>query len=171
MQSRKRHGGIDRDLFIDRSAPIDGNLTVEPRSIGAGHQIVFQFNAPMSAPGTANVLGSNQVPLGSATPFVNPANNLEIIVALAGIADNTRGTVTLSNIAGFASAFPVAMGFLVGDVNNTRAVNSSDISGVKARSVQTLNASNFMFDVNVNGSITSSDISAVKARSGVMLAP
>ena len=171
VQSRKRHGGIDRDLFIDRSAPINGNLTVEPRTIGAGHQIVFQFNAPMSAPGTANVLGSNLAPLGSATPFVNPANNLEIIVALAGIADNSRGTVTLTNAGGLGAVLPVSMGFLVGDVNSSRAVNASDISGVKARAGLLANGINFRFDVNASGVIDPADISAVKARSGLVLAP
>ena len=63
------------------------------------------------------------------------------------------------------------MGFLVGDVNNTRSVNSSDISAVKARSGQTTSALNFMFDVNASGAINSSDISAVKARSGLVLPP
>ena len=50
-------------------------------------------------------------------------------------------------------------------------VNSSDISGVKARSGQATTASNFKFDVNASGAINSSDISAVKARSGLTLSP
>ena len=63
----------------------------------------------------------------------------------------------------------VSLGFLVGDVNNSRSVNSSDISSVKARSGQTTDATNFKFDVNSSGAINSSDISAVKARSGLVL--
>ena len=65
--------------------------------------------------------------------------------------------------------FSVSLGFLIGDVNNTRSVNSSDISGVKARSGQGTTIGNFRFDVNATGAINSSDISAVKARSGVTL--
>ena len=61
------------------------------------------------------------------------------------------------------------LGFLVGDINNSGSVNSSDISGVQARSDQSVDATNFKYDVNVSGAINSSDISAVKARSGLVL--
>ena len=62
-----------------------------------------------------------------------------------------------------------SVGFLLGDVNGSRSVNSSDISGIKARSGQIVDGSNFRFDVNVTGTINSSDISIGKARSGSML--
>ena len=63
----------------------------------------------------------------------------------------------------------VSLGFLVGDVNNSYSVNSSDISGVKARFNQVTTSTNFKFDLNASGSINSSDISVVKARSGLKL--
>lgn len=171
VQSRKRHGAFDRDLVVDRTAPINGNLTVEPRSIGAGHQIVFQFTGPIGQPGTANILNSSLVSLGSATAVVNPSNNNEILITLAGVADNKRGTVTSINPGGSGLAFPVSMGFLVGDVNSSRAVNASDISGVKARSGVAVDNANSKFDVNVSGVIDLADVSAVKARSGLVLTP
>ena len=79
--------------------------------------------------------------------------------------------ISLDYVNGLDTGETVAanIGFLVGDVNNTRSVNSSDISGVKARSGQTTTAANFRFDVNATGTINSSDISAVKARSGLTL--
>lgn len=171
VQSRKRHAGIDRDILIDKTASISGNVTVEPRTIGTGHQIVLQFTGPISQPGTASILNSSLVSIGSATPVINPANNSEIIVTLAGVADNKRGTVTSINPGGSGLAFPVSIGFLLGDVNGLRAVNASDISGVKARVGQSIDNSNFKFDVNVSGAIDPADVSAVKARSGLVLAP
>ena len=77
--------------------------------------------------------------------------------------------ITLAEVNGAVSPPPVSIGFLVGDVNNTRSVNSSDISGVKARSGQSTSAANFRFDLNASGAVNSSDISAVKARSGQTL--
>ena len=91
------------------------------------------------------------------------------MVTLTGVPDNRRTTIAVTNVNGTAFSPSAAMGFLVGDVNNTRSVNSSDISGVKARSGQTTTALNFKFDVNASGAINSSDISAVKARSGLTL--
>ena len=94
----------------------------------------------------------------------------EIRVTLTGVTDNQRVSIALANINGLPAATASAsIGFLVGDGNNSRSVNSSDISGVKARSGQTTTSSNFRFDVNASGSINSSDISAVKARSGLVL--
>lgn len=162
VQSRKIHGSAGTfDLPIDIAQPLGGLITVEPRTIGTGHTIVFQFNGPVSASGTASV-----APVGYA--MMSSSGN-EVLVTLTNVPDNQRGTVTLVNVNGSVNPPPVSLGFLVGDVNNSRSVNSSDISGVKARSGQTTDASNFKFDVNAAGAINSSDISAVKARSGLVL--
>ena len=62
-----------------------------------------------------------------------------------------------------------SLGFLVGDVNNSRSVTATDILQVKGRSGQVTDATNFKFDLNASGSITASDILAVKGRSGLVL--
>ena len=161
VQSRKAHGIAGNfDLTIDTSL-VAPAVTVEPRIIGSGHTIVFQFNGIVSVTGTVSV-----TPLGTATAA---AVGNEVLVTLTSVPDNQRITVTLVGVNGSVNPSPVSIGFLVGDVNNTRSVNSSDISGVKARSGQTVNSSNFKFDVNASGAINSSDISAVKARSGLTL--
>ena len=167
--SRKVHGTTGTyGVAINSATLIGGTVDVEPRAIGTGHTLVFTFNNPVTAEGSVAATDSASAPVGTVS---STRSGNDVIVTLSDIADNKRVTVTLTSVNGTIAPFAASLGFLIGDVNNSRAVNSSDISGVKARSAQAINASNFLFDVNVNGSITSSDISAVKARSGVMLAP
>ena len=167
--SRKIHGVAGPFDLAVATQSISGPVTVEPRAIGTGHIIVFQFDAPIVLPGTAIAMDSNNISIG-ATTSVGPSGS-EVLVTLTGVADNSRAQVSLTGVNGTATAWPAVIGFLVGDVNNTRSVNSSDISGVKARSGQSTDITNFKFDVNASGAINSSDISAVKARSGLVLAP
>ena len=93
----------------------------------------------------------------------------DVTVTLTTVTDNKRVKIVIDGVNGLAAPWSTHVGFLVGDVNNTRSVNSSDISGVKARSGQTANASNFMFDVNASGSISAADIATTKARSGLVM--
>ena len=142
-------------------------LTVESRAIGAGHVIVFRFDIAITSPG--NVTLMQMSPAGGAVASAVAMNN-EIRVTLTGITDNQRVTISLANINGIQNATASAsLGFLVGDINNSRSVNASDIIGLKARFGQTTAAANFKFDVNASGSVNASDISAVRVRSGLAL--
>jgi RHS repeat-associated protein len=168
VQSRKAHGATgDFDIPIDTSQTIGGLPTVESRVIGAGHQIVFQFDGGISRPGTATATDEKGLPVGTVTASVSGEN--DVVVTLTNVPDVKFVTLSLVNVNGSLSPPPVSIGFMVGDVNNTLSVNSSDISGVKARSGQTTTSLNFKFDVNLTGSINSSDISAIKARSGTVM--
>ncbi len=161
--TRKSHGATGTfDLSVD-TAPIGNAISVEPRVIGAGHTIAFQFNVPITATGTVTA-----APVGTVAAIA--AGN-EVVVTLNNIADNQRTTISLVNVNSIAVNAAASLGFLVGDVNNTRSVNSSDISSVKARSGQATTILNFKFDLNASGAVNSSDISAVKARSGLVLPP
>ena len=156
VQSRKTHGAAGTfDLRLDQA------FTVEPRTIGAGHLIVFQFSQPVTITGTVTATNG----MVTATSV-----NSEVRVTLTGIADNARTTISLSGVNGNVAA-AVLLGFLVGDVNNSQAVKASDISGVKARvaQAQPLTTANFQYDLNTDGSLTSADISAVKGRAGQVL--
>ena len=160
--SRKTHGAAGIfDLSIDTLVPITGAVSVEPRNIGAGHIIVFQFNVPVATTGNLTV-----APLGTGAAV---ASCFEVMVTLANVPDNRRTTISLGNVNGTAVNVAASIGFLVGDANSTGSVNSSDISGVKARAGQATNAANFKFDVNASGTINPADVSAVKARSGLVL--
>jgi Dockerin type I domain len=167
VQSRKTHAATGTfDLTLDTAVAISGAVTVESRAIGAGHSIVFQFNKAITASGTASAVDTLAAPIGATS--VSTAGN-EVVVTLTGLPDNRRATVALNGVNAEVNNFPVSIGFLVGDVNNSRSVNASDISGVKARSGQTTAAGNFRFDLNASGGINATDISAVKARSGLVL--
>ena len=173
VKSRKVHGTAGTfDLPIDTTQAFGASVTVEPRTIGSGHTIVFQFDGPIILTGTALSMDGFG-PVGSASAAITgalniPANN-EVSVTLTGIPENKRVSISLTQVNGILDVPPVSMGFLVGDVNSTGTANSSDISAVKARSGQSTTAASFMFDVNATGAINSSDISAVKARSGLTL--
>lgn len=166
VQSRKTHGAAGIfDLLIDTIPIISGAVTVESRSSGASHLIVFQFTSPITATGAATAVNGSGAPLSISSAI---ASGNEVLVTLTGAADNSRATVSLANVNGTLNPL-ASIGFLIGDVNNTRSVNSSDISSVKARSGQTTDLTNFKFDVNASGAINSSDISAVKARLDLVL--
>ena len=163
VASQKTHGAAGTfDVLVDTGT---GPVSVEPRFIGGGHTILFQFNNPITATGTLAVVDSANAPVSVSASV---AGNV-IQVTIPALTDNARITFSFTGVNGSPDPPPVTMGFLVGDVNNSRSVNSSDISGVKARSGQAATAANFRFDLNASGAINSSDISAEKARSGLVL--
>ena len=166
VQSRKTHGpaGIF-DMQIDTSQPLSGAVTVESRTMGAGHLAVFQFNRTVISIGTATIRDAAGNSIGSASSTIENSN---VIVTLTGIPDNTRATITLTGVNGTLDV-SAPIGFLIGDANNSRSVNASDISGIKARAGQSVDSSNFRFDVNASGGINATDISAAKARSGLSI--
>jgi hypothetical protein len=170
--SRKFHGATAYILNIDPTQVIGGPVTVEPRSIGAGHTLVFHFDNPVTSFATVTARDALLNPAGSATAAIVSGN---VEVTLTNVADNTRLTITLSGLNGDASAAgtkSAAMGFLVGDVTNSHAVNAADISAVKANVNKTVTSDALAkFDLNANGSITPADVSTVKARSGLVLPP
>jgi hypothetical protein len=170
VQSRKTHGSTGTfDLAIQTGVPIGGSVTVEPRLIGAGHQVVFEFNSPITSLGGVSTVDSASA-TGIGSPMATFSGN-EVTVTLTGsVLENKRLTVQLTGVNGTLDT-SVSLGFLVGDVNNSRSVTSADILPAKARSGLTTDLSNFIFDINANGSITSADILQIKGRSGSLLNP
>lgn len=165
VQSRKIHGAAGTfSIDIDNGQNANGPVTVEPRARGAGHLIVFGFSSAVVSPGIISAVDS----LGNAVVFQSVFQGQDISVLLTDVADNQRVTINLLGING-SSQTAATIGFLVGDVNGSHSVNATDINGIKARSGQNVNASNFQFDVNASGGINASDISAVKVRAGLVL--
>lgn len=165
--SRKIHGAAGTfDVVINQFTPIDGAIDVEPRAIGTGHLLVFQFDNGIFGTTNFTVQDATGQDVGT---IVNPAivgHTIEL--TLTDIPDNKRVTVTLNGI-NLTTTASASIGFLVGDVNNNRAVNAGDVSGVKARSGQAVDADNFRHDINATGTINASDIAAAKARVNLQL--
>lgn len=171
--SRKFHNGLPFDLAIDRNQTINGTITVEPRaSSGAGHTIIFRFDGVVTAEGAATALDAA---LNSAATVTLSRSGSDVIATLANVADNKRLTIKLTGVVATSSATTnaeAAMGFLVGDVGNSRQVTAADIAAVKANLNKPVNSIGIAkFDLNADGSITQADVSAAKARAGMVLAP
>jgi hypothetical protein len=169
VQSRKSHAGVaDFDVPVNCTVPIDGPVSVEPRTIGAGHRIVFQFNQPITDPGTAGAFNAAASPLGMA--FAAKSGN-DVVVTLTGITENQRVRVTLTNVngVGVGGSAAASLGFMLGDVNATGKVNASDISAIKAHVGQAASGDNFRFDLDASGNVTPRDVSVLKARSGLVM--
>ena len=161
--SRKSHGSAGVfELPIARGIPITGSVSVEPRIIGAGHQIVFRFDSPITATGA---------PLTTAGFAGAAFSGNDVIVTVTGIDDGRRATVSLVNVNAAGVDATVSLGFLVGDVNHSRAVSPIDTGAVKARAGQVANTSNFFYDLNLSGGVTGADVAAVKARQDRQLSP
>ncbi len=83
-----------------------------------------------------------------------------MIVPLTGVTDQQYVTVALSNVASAVNtggSGSVRIGFLVGDVNQTRVVSVADLGLVNAQLAQPVTAANFLKDVNASGAISVAD--------------
>ncbi|MBL0125014.1 MAG: hypothetical protein IPP88_20640 [Betaproteobacteria bacterium] len=74
VKSRKTHGAAGvNDILIAASTDISGAVTVEPRAMGSAHNIVFQFDGPISSVGSVTSKdATGLIEVGSAT-FAIPA--------------------------------------------------------------------------------------------------
>jgi alpha-tubulin suppressor-like RCC1 family protein len=163
VKSPKVHGAAGLfEVTIDHTLGIGGAVSVEPRAAAAGeHKLVFTFDMPISAAGTAGCTNASLVPVGSASAV---AVGSTIEVTLSAIPANQRVIVSLSGINGGASA-SAALAFIAGDVHASRSVTSSDILRAKGRA-GTTDGTNFLHDIDLSGVIDATDVAAVQANSG-----
>jgi hypothetical protein len=172
VKSRKTHGTAGTfDLPVDTNTDIFGNITVEPRLMGSEHTIVFHFDGPVTSVASVTSKAADGLTDVGAATFVIPPSGNEVIVSLTGVPDNKRTKITLNNINQTGNIATASIGFLIGDVNNTRNIDSSDVSAVKSRSGQITDSTNFRYDATLSGAIGSADLATVKARSNTTLAP
>jgi hypothetical protein len=148
--SRKLHGAagaLDLPLSL-----IAANPATEPRQ-GPAHTIVFTFDSAVTA-ATATVTE------GIATVGAPAFSGNDVVVGLTGVADQQYVTIDLTGVTTASSttgAGSVRVGFLAGDVNQTRVVSVADLGFVNAQLAQPVTMANFLKDVNASGAISVAD--------------
>ena len=154
--SRRVHGAAGTfNLSLTLVAPpnINHNPTTEPRQ-GPAQTIVFTFDKAITG-ATATVTE------GIATAAAPTISGNDVVVALTGVIDRQYVTVSLTNVAsvdgGTGGVGSARVGFLVGDVNQSRVVSVADLGLVNTQLAQSTSAANYLKDVNASGSITIAD--------------
>ncbi len=155
--SRKAHGAAGTfDLPLSN---VPTNPTTEPRT-GPTQTLVFTFDKPIT--GATAALSE-----GAATLAAPTFSGNSVTVALGNVANQQYVTVTLNNVTssdgGTGGTGSVRVGFLLGDVNQSRAVSVADLGLVNAQLSQTVTAANYLKDVNASGTLTVADKGIVNA--------
>jgi hypothetical protein len=168
--SRKTHTGVG-PFDVSLLSPIPEFVGIECRK-GQGvnanqHQVVFTFANPLSSVADASVAsqtGGNVSKLSSmigtdAHEYIvnfTASNAQRLTVTLTGVTDTVgNNTATL----------PVTIGLLVGDVDASRRVDSTDVFQVRQQSLQTTSPANFRRDIDTSGRIDSTDVFMTRQQS------
>ena len=150
VASRKVHGAAGTfDLPL---STVVTDPTTEPRQ-GSTATIVMTF-------GEAILGASPAITEGAAIAGALSFSGNDVIVPITGVTDQQYVTVSLTNVASALNAgasASVRIGFLAGDVNQSRVVSLADLGLVNAQLSQVVTAANFLKDVNVNGTLTLAD--------------
>lgn len=157
--SRQTHGAAGT---FDIPLPLTGEPGLECRQ-ASSYTVVLNFNNPIAS-------GNVSVSSGTATAGTPVIAGKTMSVTLSGVTDVQKVTVALNNITSTAAqtlpASSVSMNVLMGDVNASKSVSSSDVGQAKAAATGTVDATNFRADVIMSGTVNSSDIGFVKSRVG-----
>jgi CSLREA domain-containing protein len=156
VASRKVHGTAGTfDMPLSTVVPpaLNHDPTTEPRT-GPGHTLVFTFDKPVNA---ADAIATE----GSMTGVTSTTSGNEVIVSLSGVTNQNYVTISVTNVGspdgGFGGSASVRVGFLAGDVNQSRVVSVADLGLVNAQLSQVVTAANFLRDVNATGTLTVAD--------------
>ena len=147
--SRKTQGATTFD--IDLLPPAPG---IECRSGGANgsFQVIVSFGVPIT-------LTSAQVSAGAGSVSTALASGSQVFINLTGVTNAQRIALTLIvNDGTSAHSIVVPMGVLLGDVDASGRVDSTDVFQVRQQSLQTAGPSNFRTDVDESGRIDSTDV-------------
>ncbi|HYR23454.1 MAG TPA: dockerin type I domain-containing protein [Chthoniobacterales bacterium] len=148
--SRKNHGSPGT-FDIDLLPPASG---IECRSGGSNgdFQIIASFALPVTF-SSATVSGT-----GSVSAALASGN--QVFVNLTGVTNAQRITLTLTGVndGSHTANVSIQMGVLLGDVDASGRVDSTDVFQVRQQSLQNANSSNFRTDVDESGRIDSTDV-------------
>ncbi len=157
--SRLTHPGVGA---FDVNMPLTGTSGVEDRS-SSSYSIVLTFaNGPITS-GTATVTS------GTGAAGTPTFNGNTMTVPLTGVANAQVVNLTVNNVNGLLASAGVNLGFLIGDTNADRSVNSADVGQTKSQSGNLVTGANFREDANIDGNLNSGDVGLVKSKSGTAL--
>lgn len=161
--SQKSHGSAG---IFSIPMPLFGPSGVEDRTgdggVAGNHTIVLTYTSPPT--GVSASVTSHNPPAGTGNVSNVSVNGNNLIVSLSNVSD--RQVLTLNTSGGTVPAVTVPIGFLTGDSNGNRIVNSSDVLQTQSRSGMTVDGGTFRSDVDHNGVINSNDVSRVRANNG-----
>jgi PKD repeat protein len=157
ITSRKVHGAAGP---FDILLPVSGTAGIECRAPDAsnGYQIIFTFARNITDPGQATK-GSGNVTVGPATIGPNPN---QVTVPLTGVANAQHVFINLDAVHDAAGAvlfnMTARMDVLIGDVDASGRVDSTDVFQVRQQTLQNASSNNFRMDVDESGRIDSTDV-------------
>jgi PKD repeat protein len=164
--SRMSHGTAGT---FDINLPVSGTRGVECRSstsLGAGnYTMVFTFANNLASVGSAGSTNGGPATVSSSSIGPNPN---QYTVNLSNVPNAQYLSVTLINAKDSTGAIgnvTGTMGVLIGDVDASGRVDSTDVFQVRQQSLQTANPSNFRADVDASGRIDSTDVFITRQKS------
>ncbi|HQR11980.1 MAG TPA: hypothetical protein PLW68_11695 [Casimicrobiaceae bacterium] len=151
-KSRKVHGSagtFDLALSLVSTSP-----TIESRA-GPAQTIVMTFDKPIASANAPTVSEG-----AAAFSSMSIAGN-DVIMNFTGVTNPQYVTFNLANVTaadgGTGGTGSVRVGFLFGDVNQSRQVTVADVGIVNSVLLQAVTATTFLRDVNVDGKLTVAD--------------
>ena len=149
--TERTHGAAGPFDLVTSTIPT--NPTTDPRA-GPNQNMVFTFDKPVTG-------GAASVTEGTATAGTPIFKANTMTVPLTGVTDKQYVTVAVSGVAsadgGSGGTGVMRVGYLLGDVNQTRVVSVGDLGIVNAQLAQPVTSANFLKDVNASGTLTLAD--------------
>jgi len=183
--SRKTHNATQIDLPISTGLGVaaasaavvagDTTIIVEPRT-GPAYSLVMGFTGSNPTVATATVVACNMWNGSMAVACTtNPTlgavtfSGLEATIPITGVTNQSRVQIRLDLTSPSVISQDVTVGFLIGDANNNRVVQGSDVLFIQQRLLQTpaspnFTSSGFKADLNANGTVQGSDVLATQQR-------
>ena len=150
--SRKVHG-VAGTFDLPLSA-VATNPSTEPRT-GPTQTIVMTFDKPIASANNPTVTE------GTAAFSTMSISGNDVILNFTGVTDIQYLTITLGSVAstdgGSGGSGSVRLGFLQGDVNQSRVVTLTDLGLINQQLAQQVTQLNFLRDVNSSGTLTLTD--------------
>ena len=156
--SRKTHGTAGTFDLPLAATPL--NPTTEPRA-GPTQTIVMTFDRAIVSADNPTISE------GAATFGSMSFSGNDVTMNFTGVTNPQYVTFNLTNVTatdgGTGGTGSVRVGFLFGDVTQSRQVTVSDVGTVNSVLLQAVSNANFLKDVNVDGKLTVSDVGLTNA--------